>query len=91
MIGNTVGNYVDGQAHVNGLESFWAMLKRGYHGTFHHFSVKHLNRYVNEFAGRANSRDLDTLNQMALLGRGLVGRRLRYQELTAGAEEPGLR
>ena len=80
---HSVGNYVDGQAHVNGLESFWAMLKRGYHGTIHHFSAKHLNRYVREFAGRANSRDLDTLNQMALLGRGMVGRRLTYNRLIA--------
>ena len=27
-------------AHTNGMESFWAMLKRGYHGVYHQFSVK---------------------------------------------------
>ncbi|MXX99459.1 MAG: IS1595 family transposase [Chloroflexi bacterium] len=78
---HSVGEYVDGQAHVNGLESFWAMLKRGYHGTFHHLSEKHLGRYVAEFSGRQSRRDLNTLNQMALLFRGTFGRRLRYSDL----------
>ena len=32
---HSVGEYVDGMAHTNGLESFWSLLKRGYHGTFH--------------------------------------------------------
>ena len=48
---HSVGEYVSGQAHVNGMESFWSLLKRGYHGTFHHVSEKHLGRYVREFAG----------------------------------------
>ena len=37
---HTVGHWVDGKAHTNGLESFWSMLKRGYHGTFHRMSAK---------------------------------------------------
>ena len=78
-----VGHWVDGQAHTNGLESFWSMFKRGYHGTFHRMSVKHLHRYVNEFAGRHNIRDRDTLEQMCLLARGLVGKRLRYRDLVS--------
>ena len=36
-----VSRYVNGQAHTNGLESFWSLLKRGYHGTYHHMSPKH--------------------------------------------------
>ena len=75
--------YVDGMAHTNGIESFWALLKRGYHGTFHHVSPKHLGRYVREFAGRNNIRDFDTLEQMAILTKGLVGKRLRYEDLIA--------
>jgi hypothetical protein len=35
-------------AHTNGIESVWAVLKRGYNGTFHNISTKHLNRYVDE-------------------------------------------
>ena len=80
---HSVGEYVSGQAHVNGMESFWSLLKRGYHGTFHHVSEKHLGRYVREFAGRHNIRDLDTISQMAALARGMVGKRLRYRDLVA--------
>lgn len=80
---HSVGEYVNGQAHTNGIESFWAMLKRGYKGTYHKMSAKHLARYVTEFAGRHNVRDLDTLTQMATLARGLEGRRLRYNDLVA--------
>ena len=76
-----VGEYVDGLAHTNGIESFWAMLKRGYHGTYHQVSAKHLQRYVNEFSGRHNVRNLDTLDQMAAVARGLDGKRLKYREL----------
>ena len=46
------------------------MLKRGYHGTYHQTSAKHLQRYVDEFAGRHNVRDLDTIDQMAAVARG---------------------
>jgi hypothetical protein len=78
-----VGEYVNGLAHTNGIESFWAMLKRGYKGTYHKMSAKHLSRYVIEFSGRHNVRDLDTLAQMAALAKGLHGKRLRYDDLVA--------
>ena len=74
-------NYVDGMAHTNGIESFWSMLKRGYHGTFYKLSAKHLDRYGQEFAGRHNIRNLNTLDQMTVLARGFVGRRLKYRDL----------
>ena len=61
---HSVKEYVQGQAHTNGIESFWSMLKRGYIGTYHWMSFKHLDRYVTEFAGRNNVRDLDTIQQM---------------------------
>ena len=80
---HSVSEYVRGQAHVNGIESFWALLKRGYHGTFHHFSKKHLHRYVNEFAGRSNIREGNTMGQMNLIAARMEGRRLRYQDLIA--------
>ena len=78
---HSVGEYVREQAHTNGIESFWSMLKRGYVGIYHQMSVKHLGRYVAEFAGRNNLRELDTIEQMAALTRGMEGRRLRYQDL----------
>ena len=80
---HSVGEYVNGMVHTNGIESFWAMLKRGYKGTYHKMSTKHLARYVAEFAGRHNVRDLDTLAQMAALARGFDGRRLRYSDLVS--------
>ena len=73
--------YVNGQAHTNGIESFWSMLKRAHKGTFHKISAKHLQRYVNEFAGRHNFRELDTIDQMAAVARGLGGKRLPYRDL----------
>ncbi|MXY32702.1 MAG: IS1595 family transposase, partial [Boseongicola sp. SB0664_bin_43] len=80
---HSTGEYVRGMAHTNGMESFWSMLKRGHKGTFHKLSPKHLDRYVTEFAGRHNSRDSDTLDQMETLAKGMVGKRLRYVDLTA--------
>ena len=59
------------------------MLKRGYYGTFHHISVKHLHRYVSEFAGRHNVRDKDTIDQMRGLVAGMAGKRLMYSQLIA--------
>lgn len=82
-VSHSAGEYVNGMAHTNGIESFWAMLKRGYQGTYHKMSLKHLSRYVSEFAGRHNVRDFDTLAQMVALVRGLEGRRLRYDDLVA--------
>ena len=60
---HSVSEYVNGMAHTNGIESFWALLKRGYHGTYHHMSEKHLNRYVTEFAGRHNDRRHGTIDR----------------------------
>ena len=52
IVKHSVGEYVQEQVSTNGLESFWAQLKRGQDGVYHHFSPKHLDRYVSEFEGR---------------------------------------
>lgn len=83
---HSVSEYVRGMAHTNGLESFWSMLKRGHDGTYHHFSRKHLDRYVTEFEGRHNIRPLDTADQMARMARRSVGKHLPYAELVGPAE-----
>ena len=77
------GEYVRGEAHTQGIESFWSMLKRAHKGTYHKMSPKHLNRYVNEFAGRHNQRGADTITQMKNLARGMEGKRLTFNDLTA--------
>ena len=81
-VNHSAGEYVRGQAHTNGMESFWSMLKRGYQGTFHHLSEKHTDRYVAEFAGRHNMREADTAEQMGIVAADMVGKRLRYRDLT---------
>ena len=72
---------VCGMASTNGMESFRAMNKRGYQGTYHKFSEKHLGRYVGELAGRHNIREADTEDQMAIVARQTVG--CRYRDLIA--------
>ena len=80
---HSVKEYVRDQAHTNGIESFWAMLKRGYHGTYHHMSKKHLNRYIKEFANRHNVRDLNTLDQMVKIATNVTNSRLKFADLIA--------
>ena len=82
-VSHGTGEYVRGQVHTNGIESFWSMLKRAHMGTFHQISAKHMQRYITEFAGRHNARERDTLAQMGELARGMIGRRLTYRELIA--------
>ena len=47
--------YVNGLVHTNNVESFWALFRRGLHGTYHNVSKKHLQRYINEFAFRSGA------------------------------------
>ena len=78
---HSVSEYVKGQAHTNGIESFWSLLKRGYYGTYQKMSPAHLNRYVAEFERRHNDRRLDTLEQMGLMVNGSDCKRLKYKDL----------
>lgn len=82
---HSVREWVRGMAHTQGIESAWSMLKRGYMGTYHHWSGKHCERYVNEFTGRHNVRPLDTPEQLGAMVRGAVGKRLRYADLIGEA------
>ena len=78
-VNHSAGEYVNLMAHTNGVESSWSMLKRGYHGTHHHMSKKHLGRYVGEFEDRHNLRESDTIDRALWLGVWMV----RYQDLIA--------
>ena len=80
---HSVGEYVRGMAHTNGIESFWSMLKRAHKGVYHKISPKHLQRYVDEFAGRHGVRESDTMDQMKSVVAGMVGKRLMYRELVS--------
>ena len=85
-VNHSVGRYVDGQAHCNGMESFWSLMKRGYHGTYHRMSPEHLPRYIAEFSGRFNDRPRNTIDQMTAMVRGADGKRLRYADLIENGE-----
>ena len=82
-VAHSVGEYVRGMAHTNGMESFWSLLKRGYIGVFHHFTWKHTHRYLAEFEARWSLGKLSGGSRLdALLGKA-SGIRLTYEELTA--------
>lgn len=81
-VDHTKGEYVRGIIHTNFAESYFSLLKRGILGTFHHVSAKHLDRYLQEFDFRWNSRkDSDSeRTDKAILGG--EGKRLLYRKTT---------
>ena len=82
-VNHSTGEYVNGMASTNGIESFWALLKRGYVGTFHLMSWKHLHRYVTEFASRHNAGPGNGIATIGSVVDQMVGKRLTYEALTA--------
>ena len=84
-VNHSAGEYACGIAHTNGIESVWAVLKRGIHGVYHHVSFKHLHRYVDEFAFRLNEGNVKrhTLERLASFVDAVAGKRITYKELTA--------
>ena len=77
--------YINGMIHTNGIESVWALLKRGYTGTYHHFDLKHLQRYLNEFTFRLNEGncEVDTIDRMEAFARGIGNKRIAYRDLVS--------
>ena len=59
VINHSTGQYVQGIIHTNTIESAFSLLKRGIIGSFHKVSIKHLQRYLNEFSYRFNRRETD--------------------------------
>ena len=78
---HSVGEFVNGIAHTNGIESFWSMLKQGYQGIYHKMSKKHMKGYVDEFVGRHNIRELNTIDQMSVVASGIRWKTLPYIDL----------
>ena len=84
-INHGAGEYVRGDVTTNGIESVFALLKRGLHGVYHHASPKHLHRYVGEFAFRLGDGDVKnhTLHRLDSMFAAAIGQRLTYKELIA--------
>ena len=80
---HSVGEYVRGMAHTNGIESVWAVLKRGFNGVYHTMSFKHLDRYLNEFTFRLNDGNVKahTMDRLDAMAKGMFGKRVTYKEL----------
>jgi transposase-like protein len=81
---HSAGEYArDDGVTTNGIESVWAVLKRGLHGVYHHASDKHLHRYVDEFTFRLNDGNVKrhTLQRLDSFVGGTSGRRLTYRDL----------
>lgn len=78
--------FADGDITTNGIESVWAVLKRGYKGVYHHWSPKNTRRYVNEFVFRLNcgKRYNHTIDRLTWLVENAFEKRLTYDELTGG-------
>jgi len=83
-VNHSIGQYKQGFAHTNSIESVWALLKRGITGVYHHTSKKHLNRYVNEFTFRLNFGNVKyhTIERLDAFIAASTGKRLTYKELT---------
>jgi hypothetical protein len=84
-INHNAGEYVRGEVTTNGIQSVWALLKRGVHGVYHHTSQKHLAKYVNEFTFRLNDGNVGrhSLERLESLVTASFGQRLTYQTLIA--------
>ena len=84
-VNHSAKELVWGEVHTNSIENVGALFKRSMHGTWHHVSEKHLNRYVNEDAFRLNDGncEVDTIDRMRSLAQQSGGKRLPYKELVA--------
>ncbi len=83
-INHGLGEYSRNGVTTNGIESVWAVLKRGLHGVYHHASKKHLARYVDEFTFRLNDGNvkIHTLDRLNSFVAATAQKRLTYERLT---------
>lgn len=83
MVNHTISEYVRGEAHTNTVESYFAILKRGITGPYHHVSQQHLKRYLAEFDFRYNERkalNVTDAERATKAVKGVVGKRLTYDQ-----------
>ena len=82
VVRHKISQYVDGLAFTNNIESFWSIVKRGLLGIYHFTSKKHLQRYLDEFVFRYNTREYTESGRFARLLTNMTVR-TRYRDLVA--------
>lgn len=80
VVNHGLGEYVNGNISTNTAESYFALLKRGVHGVFHHVSKQHLARYCHEFSFRWNFRKVSDGERAEAAIKGAIGKRLTYKK-----------
>jgi transposase-like protein len=85
IVDHHILEYVRGNAHVNNIECFWAVLKRTLGGTYIHCLPRHLDRYLDEQVFRFNERENDDGPRFVKATKGADGKRLTYKALTASS------
>jgi len=80
IVDHGAGEYVNGDAQTNTVEGWFALLRRGVTGTFHHVSEQHLDRYVDEFAFRYNRRKITDAERTVSAIQKIGGKRLKYKD-----------
>ena len=83
-VNHSAGEYANGDISTNTAESYFALLKRGVVGTFHHISKKHLSRYCDEFSFRWNNREVSDGIRTENVVKGIFGKHISYKSLTEG-------
>jgi len=76
VVNHGLGEYVKGNVYTNNAESYFALLKRGVQGIFHHVSKQHLHRYCDEFSFRWNNRNVTDGERATEAIKGIEGKRL---------------
>jgi transposase-like protein len=82
-VNHSIGEYVRGDVHTNTIEGYFAIMKRGIVGVYHHVSPQHLKRYLAEFDFRYNERaalNVTDAERAVKAIAGVVGKRITYQQ-----------
>jgi hypothetical protein len=65
---------------TNTVESYFAIVRRGLDGTFHHVSKQYLDQYLREFDFRYNVRKMPDRERFELACRKTAGKRLMLKD-----------
>lgn len=83
VVRHNIGEYGRGEVHTNTIEGFFSIFKRGMKGVYQHCGEQHLHRYLAEFDFRYNERHESDIDRAALALKGIVGKRLTYNQPVA--------